>query len=187
VIDTRGAEAFAAAHIPGAINIPLNRGFVNWAGWLIPYDRPFFVLVEDEAGRIQVDRNLALIGLEAYARYVPAAVVDEWRMAGQPLQWFARIPESEAPSVLNGARPPFILDVRGKSEYDSHHVPGAVNFPLGHLRSHLSEIPKDRPIVVYCQAGNRSPIGASILQAAGFEQVADLRGGFESWKPPSKP
>ena len=60
------AADFAAAHIPGTINIPLNRAFTGWAGWLIPYDRDFYLLI-DHAREDAVEtaaRDLAMIGLD---------------------------------------------------------------------------------------------------------------------------
>ena len=64
VIDTRPAADFADSHRHGALNIPLNGSFVTWAGWLIPYDRDFYVITD----RIDdVKRALALIGLDRIA------------------------------------------------------------------------------------------------------------------------
>ena len=47
VVDTRHAAEYAQAHVPGTINLPLNRSFTTWAGWLIPYDRDFYLLLDD--------------------------------------------------------------------------------------------------------------------------------------------
>jgi hydroxyacylglutathione hydrolase len=54
---------------------------------------------------------------------------------------------------------------------------------LEHLSpERLAEIPADKPVVVQCQTGNRSAIGASILQANGFKQVINLLGGIRDWE-----
>ena len=55
------------------------------------------------------------------------------------------------------------------------------NIPLGQLSEHLGELAKDRPIVVHCQGGGRSSIAAGLLKANGFEQVANLTGGYGEW------
>src|SRR5690606_17292227 len=47
VVDTRSAAEHAQGHVPGTINIPLNRSFNTWAGWLVPYDRDFYLIVND--------------------------------------------------------------------------------------------------------------------------------------------
>jgi rhodanese-related sulfurtransferase len=75
----------------------------------------------------------------------------------------------------------FILDVREVSEWNELHVPGASLIPLGELSSRLSEVPKDRPVVVMCRSGNRSKEGRDILINAGFEQVTSMAGGIREW------
>src|SRR5690606_22360819 len=62
VVDTRPAREFAAGHVPGTLNIPLNRSFNTWAGWLVPYDRPFYLLTDEEGRPGAIDeavRDLA--------------------------------------------------------------------------------------------------------------------------------
>jgi phage shock protein E len=72
--------------------------------------------------------------------------------------------------VADGA---MLVDVRTTSEYDSGHVPGAVNIPLDSLSTRLDELPDSGPIIVYCRSGSRSAQAASILCSAGFH-VLDL-------------
>jgi rhodanese-related sulfurtransferase len=56
-----------------------------------------------------------------------------------------------------------------------------VNIPLNHLRARLAEVPRNRRVVVHCAAGYRSAIAASLLEHAGFEDLADLAGGMQAW------
>jgi rhodanese-related sulfurtransferase len=74
-----------------------------------------------------------------------------------------------------------ILDVRGKSEYDKWHIPGATLIPLGSLRKRIGELPKDKPIWVYCRVGFRSYLAYRILVQHGFTQVAVLAGGTRTF------
>src|SRR4029079_4243102 len=60
------------------------------------------------------------------------------------------------------------IDVRAPSEVQQKHIPGSISVPLNHLAERLRELPKDRPLLVYCAGGYRSAIAASMLQAAGF-------------------
>ena len=57
-------------------------------------------------------------------------------------------------------------------------IQGAANIPLGELRDRLVELPRDRQILVYCQKGQREYLAACILAGRGFDNVANLRGGF---------
>ncbi len=74
-----------------------------------------------------------------------------------------------------------VVDVRSRSEWEAAHMPGVPNVPLGYLTDRLGEISKDRDVVLHCQTGWRSAIGASLLQAHGYERVANLKGGIRSW------
>ena len=61
-------------------------------------------------------------------------------------------------------------------------VPGAVNLPLDRLAARLSDVPRDRPLLVHCQSGYRSSIAASLLRGAGYARVTDLAGGMNAWR-----
>jgi NADPH-dependent 2,4-dienoyl-CoA reductase/sulfur reductase-like enzyme/peroxiredoxin family protein/rhodanese-related sulfurtransferase len=70
-----------------------------------------------------------------------------------------------------------ILDVRSPQEYELWHIPGAVNIPLGKLRSQLDKIPKDRMIYLYCKVGFRSYLAYRLLSQRGISKLATLAGG----------
>ncbi|MCE9612213.1 MAG: FAD-dependent oxidoreductase [Chthoniobacter sp.] len=73
----------------------------------------------------------------------------------------------------------YLLDVRDPDELeDFGQLPGAVNIPLVQLRDRLGELPRNRRIVTFCQKGQRGYLAACALQGSGFDDVANLRGGF---------
>jgi NADPH-dependent 2,4-dienoyl-CoA reductase/sulfur reductase-like enzyme/rhodanese-related sulfurtransferase len=73
----------------------------------------------------------------------------------------------------------FLLDVREANEVaESGLLRDAVHIPLGELRDRLGELPHDRRILVYCQKGQRGYLATRALKGRGFEDVANLRGGF---------
>jgi hydroxyacylglutathione hydrolase len=72
--------------------------------------------------------------------------------------------------------------VRGRAEWEEGHVPGAANVPLGYLADRLDELPTDRLIIVQCRSGSRSAIAASLLEAHGRTDVANLSGGWLAWQ-----
>ena len=73
----------------------------------------------------------------------------------------------------------FLLDVRDPDELvEFGALAGAVNLPLAQLRDRLGELPRDRRIVTYCQKGQRGYLAACALHGSGFEDVANLRGGY---------
>ena len=80
--------------------------------------------------------------------------------------------------VEKGAR---LVDVRTPEEFASGHVPGAINIPVQDLAQRVGEVgPKDAPVVLYCQSGNRSGRAARMLKEAGFKAVHDL-GAMSRW------
>jgi rhodanese-related sulfurtransferase len=73
------------------------------------------------------------------------------------------------------------LDVRSPQEYAEVRLPRAQLIPLGALRAHLDEIPKDKEIVAFCKISLRGYEAALILEAAGFRDVKVLDGGVAMW------
>ncbi len=74
-----------------------------------------------------------------------------------------------------------VIDVREPSEWAAGHIAGAILIPLGQLPARLSELPRDRMIVVVCHSGNRSAQGRDILRSAGFASVTSMAGGMAAW------
>ena len=89
-----------------------------------------------------------------------------------------------ARELLDGAEPPLLVDVRRRDEWDEGHIPGAVHIPRGSLESRIERAAPDRerPIVLYCSAGERSAFAARTLGELGYEDVSSLAGGFTDWK-----
>jgi hydroxyacylglutathione hydrolase len=173
VIDTRPTKDYAAGHLDGTINIPLNGSFVTWAGWLVRSSE-FYLIVDaaTAAARLgELSRSLALIGIDRITGYFDAAAVHGDRTIAQVAATDVA-PRRDAVTVV---------DVRGATEWAAGHIPGAIHIPLGYLSERLQEIPAGRPIVVQCQGGGRSSIAASVLERAGLDHVANLAGGITAW------
>jgi rhodanese-related sulfurtransferase len=77
-----------------------------------------------------------------------------------------------------------VVDVRSPSEYGGElgHLEGALLVPLDELRARVADVPAGKPVVVVCQTGKRSGLGATILRKAGLERVANLAGGMVRWR-----
>lgn len=76
----------------------------------------------------------------------------------------------------------FILDVRTSAEWTQGHISGSILIPLDQLSGRLSEVPRDRDVVVVCRTGVRSAQGLQILQQAGFTRAASMSGGMTAWQ-----
>jgi phage shock protein E len=69
-----------------------------------------------------------------------------------------------------------VVDVRNPDEFRGGAYPGAVNVPVGELGARIQEIPRDRPVVLYCKAGARAAAAAQILAQAGYTDVVNAGG-----------
>lgn len=76
---------------------------------------------------------------------------------------------------------PMLLDVRTPQEFSQGQLPGAINISVDDLRERLSELPRDRPIAVYCQVGQRGYIATRILMQRGFD-VVNVGGGYKTYR-----
>ena len=184
IVDTRSAADYARGLIAGTINIPMGKSFNTWAGWLLPYDRDVYLIVDEANDPSAIDvavRDLAMIGLDRVAGYFGADLFAAWKEGGKPLDAIAQLtPAAVSERITHGAA--MVLDVRGAAEYATGHVPGARNIPVGHLTERMQELPTSTPLVVQCQAGARSAIAASVLRSHGFQNVINMIGGFDAWE-----
>jgi phage shock protein E len=84
-------------------------------------------------------------------------------------------------SMLKEKNKYFLLDVRTKEEYDAGFIENSVLIPVSELEKRLSEIPADKPVIVYCKSGNRSAQAAGILVKNNFNSVYNMLGGITEW------
>lgn len=74
-----------------------------------------------------------------------------------------------------------LIDVRTGKEYNTGHIPTAINIPHTEIEKHINEIPEDKLIIVYCQVGGRASVAASKLKDLGYSEVINF-GGINSYK-----
>jgi adenylyltransferase/sulfurtransferase len=74
-----------------------------------------------------------------------------------------------------------LVDVREPAEWDIVRIPGAVLIPKGDLPGRLSELPQDKPVVLYCKTGVRSAESLALLKNAGFANASHVQGGVTAW------
>jgi hydroxyacylglutathione hydrolase len=172
-VDTRPKDAYHRGTLPGALHLPEGKTFATWAAWLIDPERdpkPLVLLARDQPQAHALRDKLSRVGIDAVQGYSDS--LDGLKLSSQPQASWREI------ETLDDAT---IVDVRAKSEYDAGHVPGAKQIHAGRLLEHLDNLPKDRPILLHCQSGNRSAAAASALRSAGFDNVYDIEGGYKAW------
>ena len=78
--------------------------------------------------------------------------------------------------------PHTLLDVRTQGEWNNGHAAGAKHIPLNEIQQRMSEVPKNKPVVVICASGMRSSVCATVLGNAGYETVYNYSGGMGNWR-----
>lgn len=180
VLDLRDPVEAAARPIAGAFTIPLSKSFPTWAGSLLPFDRPVWLVTDSGDAAAAAVRALSLIGYDLVAGRFGPETVDAWHRRHAPLPPVPRIAACDAVTRLRRGEIA-LVDVRARREYDEGHIPGARHIPLGLLAAQAQDLPR-LPIVVHCAAGLRSAMAVSVLRRAGVPDVIDMAGGFREYE-----
>lgn len=180
VLDTRDPASFAAAHLAGSINIGLVGQYATWAGTILSRERPI-VLVTDPGAETESALRLGRIGFDHVAGYLGGGLLSADTIQAQ-IVTTERIGADVAAKRLSSASPPLMIDVRAPSERDQKRIDGSLHVPLNHLVDRITELPRDRQILVHCAGGYRSSIAASLLQREGLKDVSELAGGITAWE-----
>jgi len=173
IIDVRPFEAYAHAHIPGSLSIPLRPVFATWLGWLVPSAITPLVIVRDPVqDPDEVVWQAAKIGYDHLAGEL-ADGLRAWTDAGFDVS-------SNPLSTPLSADPATVIDVRQVFEFATGHLPGAANIELGSLDAAANDL-TGREVVVMCGHGERAATAASVLERAGVTGVAIQAGGPGDW------
>jgi rhodanese-related sulfurtransferase len=95
-----------------------------------------------------------------------------------PADWHGVAPAAARAQI--DAIQPFILDIREVAEFREGHIAGAVNIPLRTLPANIAQLPRDRPIIVYCRIGHRGALAIPFLRGQGYN-ARSLMGGLNAW------
>lgn len=180
VLDVRSKEAFAATHIPNAINIPLGDNLSTWAGWVLPYDCPILLVANEPSDIDHVVTQLQRVGFDDVCGYLEDGV-DAWETAGYELSKLKTISVQEL-AQRKSNDPITVVDVRTEKEWNDGHIEDAIHIHGGMLPDRIEKIDRDKPIAVVCGSGYRASIASSLLKREGFDDVSNVMGGMSAWK-----
>jgi hydroxyacylglutathione hydrolase len=174
LVDTRSSDQVRADHVPGAYFVPEGKKLATYASYAIAPEvdaRGLVVLARDAAHADLIRDRLAWTGIDEVVGYVTSL---EGLTAGAA--------PAVAPAALDAVEDAFLLDVRTKSEHAAGALPGALQRHVGRVAFRHDDLPRDRPLVVYCQTGIRAAVAAAALRALGFDDVRELSGSYEGWR-----
>lgn len=75
-----------------------------------------------------------------------------------------------------------VIDARDAGQFAKGHIPGAIHMDWRQVLAQRSTIPKDKPVLIYCNTGSLSAQAGFALRVAGWDNVRILQGGMEEWK-----
>jgi glyoxylase-like metal-dependent hydrolase (beta-lactamase superfamily II)/rhodanese-related sulfurtransferase len=182
VIDARNREAFAEAHVPGAVNIELDSTFGTYVGWVTPFNAPVLLLLPEpvQPALEEAITQLIRIGYERIVGYADGGV-DAWQSLGRPVRSYPTAGIDDLCHACLARKPIQVLDVRQPVEWDTGYVPGSLRIHLGDLPARLAEIPRDKEVWTACASGHRAAIAASLLDRAGVPVRLVAKGGVPEW------
>ena len=188
IVDARDRDAFAAAHIRGALNIELESSFSGYVGWLIAFGAPIRLVLPDAPDALaEATTELLRVGYERVPGWLEGGI-DAWAASGRPVSSYGTTTMAQTHRRRAADRDPgVLLDVRQANEWADGIVPDSELIFVADLQSRLAELPSGAPVTVFCRTGHRASMAASILDNAGFDVTLVDKGGAADWPAPLGP
>jgi hydroxyacylglutathione hydrolase len=181
VVDVRTDLQFDDAHIPGAVAITaLRAGFGSKLAWIARHDQPVVIVGRDDDDAAHAVQLAAAVGITNVAGILDGGMTS-WREERRGTDRVARmtVPELHERWTGQGIQ---VLDVRDRAEWDAGHLPGSVFTPYHDITAIPDGIDPAAPVAVVCGSGQRSAVGASLLQRHGARAVVHVvDGGVPRW------
>lgn len=179
ILDIRAPTSFGAGHIPGSISI-WRDGISSFAGWYLAYDSPIIVIDDSNKDIGEVIRQMVRLGYDDIAGFL-AGGFPTWFKSGID---FDSIPTCSVQQLNDRLQntSPFLLDVRDiKNRKTVGHIRNSHHIYAGEIPAHIREVPKDKPVYIYCDAGYKGSLAASILARHGHRNITNVLGGMTGW------
>lgn len=182
ILDTRDSGVFIYGFIPGAISIGLDGRFAEWAGMLLPFDKPM-LLVTESGKEEETAVRLARVGFSTVEGYLEGGFA-AWQGAGEKIDMVVEIEADELAMDLPHDKKMLVVDVRRETEFADGHIKGAVNIPLSDMTdpASMADLDENKNIYVHCAGGYRSIIAASLLKRHGIHNLHNVQGGWAKIK-----
>jgi glyoxylase-like metal-dependent hydrolase (beta-lactamase superfamily II)/rhodanese-related sulfurtransferase len=184
VVDVRTALQFDDAHVPRAVSITARgAGFGSKLAWIAAPGQPLVLVGRDDEDALAAAALAAAVGLDELGGYL-AGGMTSWREDRLAVERIERmtVPELHERWSADGAAPQ-VLDVRERDEWDAGHIPGSVHEPYHDVAAVPGGVDARAPVAVICGSGERSAVGASLLQRHGAEDVIHVvDGGVPLWR-----
>ncbi len=179
LVDTRPNRTdFMNGHLPGSLYAPLGKTFPTVTGSYIEPEQEIYLIIDDHRVDEAV-RDLVRIGLDGVVGTFSPDILDAYASQGGTLQQI-EILDFEATYQASQDDANLMLDVRGITEYEARHLPGALNIAHTRLAVRADEIPGGKRLLVHCRTGERASFASAYLRRIGYD-VAYIDDTIEKW------
>jgi hydroxyacylglutathione hydrolase len=179
VLDTRSRDAFFKGHLAGSLLTELDYQFCSIAGSYVAEGIPVYLIVH-ERRLDEAVRALIRVGLDRIAGYITPDTIADYERQGGTLRRTATIDMRQMEDERTAGRA-HVLDVRGATEFEAGHVPGAIHVPHTRIGVSLDTVPTDKPLLVYCNSGARAAAAAAMLERLGLTAI-DVNDNFANYR-----
>jgi hydroxyacylglutathione hydrolase len=182
ILDTRASTEFTQGFVPGSVSIGLEGRFAEWAGMLLPFDKPF-ILVTEPGKEEESAVRLARVGFDKMTGYLKGGFA-AWQNAGKKIDLIIDVEADELAMDLPHDPNLVVIDVRREPEFADGHVKEATNIPLNDMvdPGTMANILDHQNLYVHCAGGYRSVIAASLLKRQGIHNLRNVVGGWAKIK-----
>ncbi len=171
VVDARDRDEFAAAHVPGSLNIELNSGFGSYVGWMLEFGAPVVLVLPDSPDAdTEAVTQLLRIGWPLPEGRLGGGM-QAWAESGREVRSYRIAEAAELAEAVTTDPSPAVVDVRQPLEWQWGTLPGSRTLFVADWPARMAEVPTDEPVWLLCSNGHRAAIAASLLDAAGGEPV----------------
>lgn len=186
ILDTRNATVFTQGFISGSISIGLEGRFAEWAGSILPFNKPILLVTEPGKEKESIVR-LARVGFDTVIGYLDGGY-DAWVKAGENIDMIIDVEADELLMDIPHDNNLVILDVRKETEFGDGHLKDAVNIPLDEMTDpgNIANLEDNMNLYIHCAGGYRSVIAASLLKRQGIHNLRNVLGGWNKIKEQEK-
>ena len=180
ILDTRSWDEFKNMHLPGSVFSPLTGSFNTIAGCYVNPENRIYLVIQERYLKEAID-DLIRVGLDKIVGYIEPGELKEYSESGGAMSKIEDVDVHELSKLISEDKVN-LLDVRRASELDEiGYIEGMKNVAHTVLMKRLSEVPKNKPIAVYCMLGGRAAYASSFLKKNGFNPI-HVQGGIMAWK-----
>jgi len=186
ILDTRNATLFTQGFVPGSISVGLEGRFAEWAGSILPFNKPI-VLVTEPGREKETIVRLARVGFDKVKGFLDGGY-EAWLKAGEKIDMIIDVEADELMMDLPHDTNLVVVDVRRETEFADGHLKDALNIPLEEMTDpgNMANLEENMNLYVHCAGGYRSVIAASMLKRQGIHNLRNVLGGWNMIKEQEK-